>query len=217
MRTQTHWDSPTGSNHHPLTRESWWCSLYCRQTRRKGWCWLLCERPSAWLFRGLWCRRSYQSHRGSSQNWNTQTGTWVNDAGNNEPSVWRGFAIYCTQLRQKFQVSERGTSTSVDLAVKRELYGSETAVRWGRGSNPVWALVGKEKVLITTQKPACQSAPAGLSRSWGRAAVRTQEAFGSENPKPCVQKQKNFWRENLMSKQEVKSYFPLCSRSTNQV
>lgn len=69
---QTHSDSPTGNNHHPLTRESWWCSLCCRRTRRTGWCWLLYERPSAWLSRGLWYHRNSQSHRGSSQNWNTQ-------------------------------------------------------------------------------------------------------------------------------------------------
>lgn len=69
---QTHSDSPTGNNHHPLTRENWWCSLCCRQTRRKGWCWRLCERPSALLSRGLWCHKNSRSHHGSYQNWNTE-------------------------------------------------------------------------------------------------------------------------------------------------
>lgn len=64
--------TPTGNNHHPLTQESWWCSLCCRQTRKRGWCWLLYEQPSAWQSRVLWYRRNSQSHHGSFQNWNTQ-------------------------------------------------------------------------------------------------------------------------------------------------
>lgn len=66
------WRTPWENNQHPLTRESWWCSLCCRQTRRRGWCWLLCGRPSAWPSRGLWYHRNSQSRRGSSQNWKTQ-------------------------------------------------------------------------------------------------------------------------------------------------
>lgn len=64
--------TPWGNNQHPLTRESWWCSLCCRQTRRRGWCWLLCGRPSVWPSRGLWYRRNSQSRHGSSQNYKTQ-------------------------------------------------------------------------------------------------------------------------------------------------
>jgi len=100
---QTHSERPTGNNHHPLTRESWWCSLCCRQTRRKGWCWLLYERPSVWLSRGLWCRRNSQSHRGSSQNWNTQIGIGINSAGNNDPLVWKRASalLLASQFREE--------------------------------------------------------------------------------------------------------------------